>query len=757
MTGVDTLAPKVAFATVFEAIPVGLAVVDAKRRIVLMNAAFHTLLGLNPERFPFGSKIEDLVRAAALPGIAGSGDPEAQVMAVMTADHGKPGRLCRGTFAGRDFDLYNTPLADGGYIVSAMEITGRMVAPAEAEGALAQTATALAALRLGLAIFNPQGALLLSNPRFAELMDLPAERVTAGFLLRHMLDLMETREAFSGQDGAAFVASLRETGRSRRGTAWRRRGGGRLVDVMCDPLAGGGWAITVNDVTALATAEDEARRRARLLDSILLAVPHGICVYGPDRRVSMFNQTYQDVMAGAPLRIGDHLTTVIRRRAEAGEYGAGAPNEIFEQQMGFDISRTQSRRRVRPNGSAIDVRTVPLPDGGHISVVTDISALVQAEAEARRRVEEMAVMLDSLHHGILLWDADRRLIASNRMASHLYDLPPDLLIAGRREAEVVDVLLREGHLGTEEAASASIEALLMRDRSMSHEQEIRTASGRVLAIRSNPAPAGGWVSTIVDTTKAQAAEAELRQAKLVAEAANAAKSRFLATMSHELRTPLNVIIGFSEALLRHVGQSSATPASVADLADFGSQINAAGKQLLALINTILDVARIETGRFEPGDEVVDVAQVVRRAVRQTESAALAAEIALDCRLPDDLPWVRADERRLLQVLSQLLSNAVKFTEAGGSVTVEVALAADGDLRLRVADTGIGIPEAELERVFEPFIQLDNTLSRRYGGTGLGLYTARAIVAAQGGEITLASQLGTGTIVEISIPARRVVQ
>ncbi len=624
MTSRAIAPPDVDLAAIVDSIPVGLAVIDPGQRIILTNPAFLASVGLDAGRFPPGTALQDAIHTMALRGVFGPGDPEAQTQEIVATDRSRPGRLRRQTYAGRSFDLYNSPLPDGCSVVSMVDITEVLAARTSAESAQGQTATALATLRIGLAIFDPLGALLLSNPRFAELLALPPDRLTPGMRLVELLGLMESREEYRGQDGAAFIASVRDVRPGQHWTTRRQRDNGQLIDMMVDPLPGGGWAITVNDITPLARAEDDARRRAHLLDSVLFAVPHGICVYGPDRRVLMFNQTYLDVMAGAPLQVGDHLTEVIRRRAEAGEYGAGQPDEVFGQQISFDISRPQTRRRVRPNGSAIDVRTAPLPDGGHISVVTDISALVQAEAESRL-------------------------------------------------------------------------------------------------------------------------------AKDVAEAANKAKSRFLATMSHELRTPLNAIIGFSDALVREGAQPSH-----AEIVEYAGQINAAGKQLLVLINTILDVARIETGRFEPVDEVVDVAQVLRTAVRQTASAALAAELSIDLKVPDDLPWLHADERRLGQAVSQLLSNAVKFTEAGGLITVEAELTPEGDLRVRVVDTGIGINEADLERVFEPFTQLDDALSRRYGGTGLGLYVARAIITAQGGRIRLASRPGAGTTAEIILPSRRVV-
>jgi signal transduction histidine kinase len=178
--------------------------------------------------------------------------------------------------------------------------------------------------------------------------------------------------------------------------------------------------------------------------------------------------------------------------------------------------------------------------------------------------------------------------------------------------------------------------------------------------------------------------------------------------------------------------------------------------LLGLINSILDVARIESGRFDLAADRVDVARLVRHCLRLADASAQAAEITLSTDLRDDLPQLVADERRLQQALSHLLSNAVKFTEAGGTVTVGAALEADGRLLLFVRDTGIGIPLDDIGRAFEPFSQLDSTLSRRFQGAGLGLYVSRALVNGHGGVLSLRSVPGEGTSAEIRLPAARLV-
>jgi signal transduction histidine kinase len=743
--------PAVLTESVLEAMPIGVAVVDSDRRVVLFNAAYCESLDLPPNSIPVGMSVADALRVSAYRGVYGPGDPEAQVASFLQTDRSRPGRLRRRTFNGRSFDVLQAPLPNGGYVVCALETTALVTARSDAEIALGRVNSALATLRTGLAAFDPGGSLLFANRRFEELIGLASERPLAGISFPDLLDLLATREEFIGFDGAAFIAQQREADRSRPFAQRRVRANGQVLDISSAPMPDGGWTMAVTDISPLAGAENDARRRAAMLDSIVDAIPHGVCVYSADRRVTMFNREYGRVMAGAPLHIGDRLEDVVRSRAAAGEYGAGDPAQIFAQQMAFDVTRPQSRKRRRPNGLTVDVRTTPLPDGGYISVVTDITPLTEAEAEMSRRAEELAVMLSCIRHGVVLWGPDRRLLASNAIAAELLRHPPGVLVPGQSEQAILEDMLMRGHFGAGEDARELARALAELDRSKPYQRQMVSPANRVLDVRSDPTPGGGWVTTFTDVTEARNAQDELRRAKEAAEAANQAKSRFLATMSHELRTPLNAVIGFSDALLREADNPSG-----ARVGEFAQQINDAGRHLLGLINSILDVARIESGRFDLAADTVDVARLVRACVRQADAAVQAAEVALTVSLPDDLPPLRADERRLQQVLSHLLSNAVKFTEAGGSVSIGASLELDGGLLLFVRDSGIGIPTEDLDRVFEPFTQLDSSLARRFQGAGLGLYVSRALIAGHGGELVLRSAPGQGTAAEIRLPAERLI-
>lgn len=239
---------------------------------------------------------------------------------------------------------------------------------------------------------------------------------------------------------------------------------------------------------------------------------------------------------------------------------------------------------------------------------------------------------------------------------------------------------------------------------------------------------------------------DLQQAHARAQDANHAKNLFLANMSHELRTPLNAIIGFSDVMKQRVFGALGS--------DFYEQyvhdINSSGHHLLELIEDILDISKVEAGKLEPTPEVIDLSETIQSCLRYFSVTAENADVDLILDIPDDRIYIRADKRMFRQILLNLVSNAVKFTDAGGTVTVS-AESGPSEVKICIKDEGIGIAPENITKVMEPFGQVDSALNRRYDGTGLGLPLASALAKAQGGEFMLESMLGEGTTAAFTLP------
>jgi signal transduction histidine kinase len=233
-------------------------------------------------------------------------------------------------------------------------------------------------------------------------------------------------------------------------------------------------------------------------------------------------------------------------------------------------------------------------------------------------------------------------------------------------------------------------------------------------------------------------------AKEAAEAANKAKSLFLANMSHEIRTPMNAILGYSQILRR----DQSLPANYRRPVE---TIEKSGDHLLAMINDILDLSKIEAGKFELHLENFKLPDAVESCMRLVRDRASANKVLLKTDLPADLPKVEADQRAVKQIMINLLSNAVKFTPQGGQVTLGARVGQAGDLQLWVRDTGIGIAPENIEKALAPFSQVDNALNRKYSGTGLGLPLVRRLAELHGGNIQIDSKLGSGTTVTVRLP------
>lgn len=258
--------------------------------------------------------------------------------------------------------------------------------------------------------------------------------------------------------------------------------------------------------------------------------------------------------------------------------------------------------------------------------------------------------------------------------------------------------------------------------------------------------------SIIDITERKSMEMALVDAKLEAEKANKAKSEFLASMSHDLRTPLNAIMGFSEMMLLSVFG----PLGSSQYEDYVNDIHRSGELLVSLINDVLDLSKIESGKYLLQEHSLDIAAVIDNSIKQLTGMARASDVSLFAEVPADIPPLRGDERALTQILNNTLSNAIKFTEGGGDVNISAALHENGGIQIAVSDTGIGMTAGGIAMALKTFEDSKGLRTRDQGGTGLGLHLCVNLMTLFGGDLQIESEINKGTVVTLYFPPERTI-
>ena len=436
---------------------------------------------------------------------------------------------------------------------------------------------------------------------------------------------------------------------------------------------------------------------------------------------------------------------------------------------GFDVSF-----RVQKPGdqtSWIDARGQgfePGPNGFGviIGVALDVTDERNAELRAQQAERRLSDAIDSVSEAFVLWSRHGRLLMCNANFREFFSLEAKMVKPGapKHAVERVAELAIKRRGAPTEGADRGIVEVELNDGRWLQISERRTAEGgwvmtaanisalknQETALRQNEEALQSAVQRLEESGAALAELAEKHQAaSAAAEGASQAKSEFLANMSHELRTPLNAINGFSEMMSREMFG----PLGDKRYKEYAGDILSSGQHLLALINDILDMSKIEAGKMNMHPEPLDLIEIVEETVRLLRSRAEGAGLAMTTDVPEDLPEVEADFRALKQVLLNLLSNAVKFTPRGGKVRVFARVGdEDGRITVGISDTGIGIAEADMDRLARPFEQIESQHSKTQQGTGLGLALTKSLVELHGGSLAIVSQAGAGTTVSFTLPA-----
>jgi len=733
------------------------ATLDASRQAITLYGPDHRVVAANrlsmsvagyatPEAM-MGQSFEQVMHHQ-VPGehLPAGAEREAFVAKILSLDRSKAIRYHRRRTTGEVFDVASDPTPEGGFVVSISDVTPLVDAQEEAQRRAGMLQVMLENSRQGIVLYDAQERLVAANALAGEMMGVADLLAKPGTTQREILAAQRARGMYGGEENGGAQERLFATlDRSKPHRMQRTVPDGRRFDVASDPTPDGGFVISVSDITPLVRAEAAAENRAGLLRTMLENNTSGVLLYDHEHRLRAFNNLAVILtdLPHLPDYIGMTLGELLSLLAKAGNLGAGEEREtVLKRLVTLDRSKPHRSQRVTEGGTVLNFASDPTPDGGFVASLTDVTPLARAEEEAKRRAEILGVMLGNIRHGIVLFDAAGCLVASNAKLREMLRLRDDALQPGTHMHDMVDSLYARGEYGAGEEGLRVAEAIKTRPRSAPIRSLRPRPDGSVLEVVSDPTPDGGWVVTYTDVTEERHIRDELEAAREAAEAANRAKSRFLATMSHELRTPLNAVIGFSE-LLRVEPSSAQT-------AEFARAIHEAGRHLLSLIDDILDITKTESGGAPLVLEAVALVPLIEGAVRMVNQVAVAGQLTLTLDLPPGLPPLRADARRLRQVLLNLLNNATKFTLEGGHITLRARCDAKG-LTLEVEDTGIGIAAEDIERAFEPFTQLDSALSRRFPGSGLGLHLCRLLTEAQGGKLALDSTPGVGTIARLTFP------
>ena len=539
------------------------------------------------------------------------------------------------------------------------------------------------------------------------------------------------------RDGAPFDLELEAVTATGR-TIWTRATGARDGP--------GRLYGTLSDVTA----ERARRRNLERLGALARLTTNAVVVTDAAGRIEWVNHAFTD-QTGYPAeevvgRTADLLDSPSSDpRAMDGLRAAFAAGEPFRGEI----------RNLRRDGReiAVELELQPMLDGdditGWVAIRNDVTderrnqrRLERAEREAEASHARLAAAVEALDDAFVLYDDQERLVICNQRFRELYEETAPAIAPGRTLEELIRYGIARGQwpeaVGREEEWLA---ARLAAHRSADQPIERALSGGRWVRVVERPTPDGGRVGLQLDITPLKRQQRVLQDALRRAEEANEAKSAFLATMSHEIRTPMNGILGLAD-LLSETPLDPRQDVLVEDL-------RSSGESLLRILNDILDFSKIEAGQVSLETIPFQPAEIARRI--EALHGPLAREKGLALRIEAAPGPLRlGDPTRLLQVLGNLVANSVKFT-AAGEVAVRIANPDAGELRIEVADTGIGMTLEESARVFERFAQADNSVTRRFGGTGLGLSIVRGIVAAMGGQLEVWSVPGEGTQIGVSLP------
>jgi PAS domain S-box-containing protein len=725
----------------------GITMYDADLRLVAWNRRYSELSGIPPEMLVDRPTHADLVRYL-LPIETGIEDPnELERIAHVRTErirHTKAQRVSiRRKANGMMLETRTAPIASGGVVRTYTDVTEVKAAELKVAESELRLRTILESSPVGVGITQLDGGRIFTNRAFADLYGLSKGEMMS----TNALDFYVNPE-----DRAQMLERLKRDGQVPGIEILQKRKDGsefwclsflQLIDLggeTCSVV----WTL---DQSERRRQAEELASKTELLSTTLENMDQSIAMFDREGRLMAWNSKFKDgvhlpdsfFVEGA--KTYADIVRVIGRT----EYRFTSDEEIEayikrHAEHVATLDKPHHHVHERPDGTILEVRTTRMPQGGFVRTYTDVTELKQAERRLRESEVRLRTLLESSPLAVSLQTFTGKRLFVNQAFADLYGL-------SREDSLKADP--RDYYVNREQRAGV-VERLKQEERVQGVEIEFRRHNDEhfwayMLWQRLTIDGEDSFVTWAHDITDRKRAQQELTQAKDAAEQASRAKSSFLATMSHEIRTPMNGVLGLLELLQ----QSQLT----AEQQEMAMVIGESASALLKIIDDILDFSKIEAGKLEVEQVAMAPLTLVEGVAETLAASARKKQLALVTYIDPLVPeLVRGDPVRLRQILFNLIGNAIKFTEKG-QVTIEVVPAPDSahTLLFRIIDTGIGLTQEGKARLFQAFVQADDSTTRKFGGTGLGLSICKRLAENMGGDITVESNFGKGSVFTLNLP------
>ncbi len=548
-------------------------------------------------------------------------------------------------------------------------------------------------------------------------------------------------------------------------------GHGNLFEITELPLgragvageATGGTVGFAFDRSEHGNAHKDLDIKAATKDAVFETLGYALAIFAEDQSLEFFTQAYARMwsldiiwLKNRP-KYGEILEKLRenRRLPEVADFKAFKVESLAQ----FDtIQRVNIDFLHLPDGRAVKRTTAPHGAGGLAFAYEDLSEQLDLERSINELNAVQRETLDNLHEGVAVYGSDGRLKLSNPIYARLWDLDEEMLAQGPHISEVIvraQALMSppdNAESWTDKAWAVQRDLIITRllSRETTQGQE-KLTNGIILDYATVPLPDGAVLLSYLDVTDSARVEDALRKQAIAYREADHMKSEFIANVSHEVRTPMNTIIGFADMLSQnYFGELNPRQQ------DYATGILNTSRGLVSVISDILDLASIEAGQLELDRDIFDIHAMLVAVLNLSNERARRKDLKVSFDCPSDIGWMVADERYLKQVIFNLLSNAITYTPARGSISL-IAARDKEDIVVTVSDTGVGIPSDARAQVFKAFekgsiVQASSGVEIDEGGVGLGLTIVKSFVELHGGEVEVKSQPGRGTTVRIRVPA-----